>query len=272
MGQKIHPLGLRLGTTQTHRATWCTLKHIYPHWFKEDLVIRKFLLKKYPTARIVDILIVRQPTKSLKLKRKLNQQTNETKQQLNQQIEEKPAWLDTDPVRIFIHTPYITKIVGVEAPRAQLNALCWQLVDLCQAERAKWGGVSNPVTLKVFLRPVDNPYTEASIIADDLIEQLEERKSFRAALKKTLFRVKINNQKFRYKGKQKKQNANRLKGIRIQISGRLNGAEIARIEWRRNGRIPLHTLRADVGYVAKTAKTIHGILGIKVWTFTKEKF
>ena len=269
MGQKIHPLGLRLGTTQKHRSTWFALKKFYPRWFKEDLLIRKYLLKTYPTARIVDIKIIRAQMKETP-KQMLDQQIDE-KQLLGKKTREKPKrkMERKESVQVLIETPYIRNIVGIETPKKQVQELCSKLVELCEKDREK--RKAPIMSLKVLIRPVNDPYNEASMIADDLIEQLEKRTSFRAALKGTLDRVKKNDQEIKNRIKMK-QKAKRLKGTRIQISGRLNGAEIARIEWRRKGRIPLHTLRADVGYAAKTAKTIHGILGIKVWTFTKEKF
>ena len=97
-------------------------------------------------------------------------------------------------------------------------------------------------------------YLEANLLADLVAEQLEKRIAFRRAIRDTLQRAQ-------------KQNVN---GIKIQVSGRLNGAEIARSEWIRKGRVPLQTLRANIDYSAKEANTIYGVLGIKVWLFKNE--
>nr|YP_011007412.1 30S ribosomal protein S3 [Sporochnus bolleanus]WAM64841.1 30S ribosomal protein S3 [Sporochnus bolleanus] len=102
---------------------------------------------------------------------------------------------------------------------------------------------------------IKKPYKEASILADILVKKLEERVSFRKCLREIL-------QRYRIEGE--------LKGIKVQIAGRLNGAEIARTEWVREGRVPLQTLRADIDYSYKTAQTIYGILGIKIWLFKNE--
>ena len=94
----------------------------------------------------------------------------------------------------------------------------------------------------------------ASLIADLVVKQLEERVAFRSAIRKAM----------------ENEDDNQICGIKIQVSGRLNGAEIARSEWIRKGRVPLQTLRANIDYSAKEANTIYGVLGIKVWLFKNE--
>lgn len=102
---------------------------------------------------------------------------------------------------------------------------------------------------------ITQPDEDADILADSLVEELERRVAFRRAMKNLIDKAE----------KQK------VGGIKVQLSGRLNGAEIARSEWIREGRVPLQTLRADIDYSYRTAKTIYGILGIKVWLFREEK-
>nr|YP_010471318.1 30S ribosomal protein S3 [Sargassum confusum]AZJ16095.1 30S ribosomal protein S3 [Sargassum confusum]UVF63276.1 30S ribosomal protein S3 [Sargassum confusum] len=102
---------------------------------------------------------------------------------------------------------------------------------------------------------IEQPYQEAGILVDILVKKLEERVVYRKCVREILQRYRTEEG---------------LKGIKIQIAGRLNGAEIARIEWVREGRVPLQTLRADIDYSYKTAQTTYGILGIKLWLFKKE--
>ena len=102
---------------------------------------------------------------------------------------------------------------------------------------------------------ITKPYTEASILVDVLVKKLEERVSFRMCIREILKRYRAQDE---------------LKGIKVQIAGRLNGAEIARTEWVREGRVPLQTLRANIDYSYKTAQTTYGILGIKIWLFKNE--
>nr|YP_010185354.1 ribosomal protein S3 [Ishige okamurae]QVJ99698.1 ribosomal protein S3 [Ishige okamurae]WAM63994.1 30S ribosomal protein S3 [Ishige okamurae] len=101
---------------------------------------------------------------------------------------------------------------------------------------------------------VKDPYTEATLLAAILVKKLEERVSFRKAMKEIVERYETQS----------------LKGIKVQISGRLNGAEIARTQWIREGRVPLQTLRADIDYCSTTAQTKYGILGVKIWLFKDE--
>jgi small subunit ribosomal protein S3 len=108
--------------------------------------------------------------------------------------------------------------------------------------------------IRIDVREITEPDTEASLLAEFITQQLEKRIAFRRAVRQAT---------------QRAQKAS-IKGIKIQVSGRLNGAEIARSEWIREGRVPLQTLRADIDYSYKTAQTTYGVLGIKVWLFKGE--
>lgn len=230
MGQKIHPLGLRLGITQKHRSVWFSKFDNYPRLILEDKNIRSYIFKKYSKAHIIDVLIKRYRTT----------QNIETKEPI-------------DLVEVSINTALPSKILNRKNTKESLAELKSILENICYLERLNKNLPKVEIILNVF--KVEDIYSEASVLADYLIQQLEERIPFRSALKKTLNRTRFT----------------KLKGIKIQISGRLNGAEIARTEWVRKGRVPLQTLRADIDYSYKTAKTIYGILGIKVWLFKGEK-
>ena len=104
---------------------------------------------------------------------------------------------------------------------------------------------------------IKESYQESALIADYIVEQLQKRVQFKRAVKKAMSLARSEEQ---------------VKGIKVQVSGRLNGAEIARSEWLREGRVPLQTLRADIDYSYKTAQTIYGILGVKIWLFKGEIF
>lgn len=148
-----------------------------------------------------------------------------------------------DQIEVYIHTARPGIVLGkmgtgIENLRKQLVR---QLTDNKQ--------------IRVNVIEIGEPDQEASLIAEFITQQLEKRIAFRRAVRQ---------------GVQRSQKAN-VKGIKVQISGRLNGAEIARSEWIREGRVPLQTLRADIDYSYKTAQTIYGILGVKVWLFKGEK-
>ena len=234
MGQKVHPLGLRIGITQQHRSKWFATSSHYAQLILEDKLLRSYILEKYATANIVNIIINRRRTT----------QDIETKKYI-------------DLVEVSINAAVPGKILDRTQTQNNITELKTNLENLCQKQRNKQSDRLVVPQIRIILNifKVENAYAEASVIADYLIQQLEERVPFRSALKKSLKRMRLA----------------KLKGIKIQISGRLNGAEIARTEWVRKGRVPLQTLRADIDYEYKTAKTIYGILGIKVWTFKGEK-
>jgi small subunit ribosomal protein S3 len=234
MGQKIHPLGFRLGITQEHRSKWFAKSKDYPRLVLEDKKLRDYLFQEYPSAGIVDIKIYRE--------------------QMTQDIETK-EFVEVTEITVYAAVP--GKFIGrskTSGNKITINELRENLEKVCNLERLKQN--LPPIRIVLTLLKVQNPYSSASVIADYLIAQLEERVPFRSALRKSFRRI---------------EKSTKLQGIKIAISGRLNGAEIARSEWVRKGRVPLQTLRADIDYSAKTAKTIYGILGIKVWTFRGEQ-
>ena len=208
MGQKTHPLGFRLNTTQQHKSSWCSKKRQYAQFLEEDYTIRNYITSKFNNASIVNI-------------------------QINRKL---------DQVEIDIKTARPGMILGkagagIESLRDKINK-----------------HLKNKTHIRINVIEVTEPDREASIIAEFIAQQLEKRVAFRRAIRQAI---------------QRAQKAH-IKGIKIQVSGRLNGAEIARSEWIREGRVPLQTLRADIDYSYKRAQTIYGVLGVKVWLFKGE--
>ncbi len=209
MGQKIHPIGFRLGITQEHKSRWFADARRYPELLAEDYKIRQFVEKNLANAGISQVRIERK----------------------------------ADQIDLEIHTARPGVVVGrggtgIESLKAGLiNAL---------------GGGNRQIRINVV--EVARVDADAGLIAEYIAQQLERRVSFRRVVRQAI---------------QRAQRAE-VQGIKIQVSGRLNGAEIARTEWTREGRVPLHTLRADIDYAYRTAKTIYGILGVKIWIFKGE--
>jgi len=206
MGQKINPIGLRLGINKTWDSRWFAAGNDFSSKLHEDICIRKYLKKNLGSAGISRIIIER-PTKK---------------------------------ARITIHTARPGVVIGkkgadIEKIKKDLNKFTRDEVHLNIVEIRK-------------------PEIDATLIAESIAQQLERRIAFRRAMKRAV------------------QSALRLGalGIRINCSGRLGGNEIARMEWYREGRVPLHTLRADVDYGIASALTTYGIIGIKVWVFKGE--
>ena len=220
MGQKVHPLGFRLGITQEHQSRWYAKRAMYPIFMVEDRFIRYYCHEKYAEAGLITIAISRQ----------------------------------VDHLHVGLEVARPKVLVGSRGQ--DLEKVRQDLVkELLQFRQKKWSAVQRATTaelrLTLHVTKVENPHTSATILAEDLAEQLEKRIPFRRAMKTVLQRAE----------------REKIPGIKIQVSGRLNGAEIARTEWIRKGRVPLHTLQAKIDYKARTAKTIYGLLGIKIWLF-----
>ena len=206
MGQKINPIGLRLGVNRTWDSRWYSTKGEYGKLLHEDMKIRASLTKGLKQAAISKIVIERPHKKC----------------------------------RVNIHSARPGVVIGKKG--ADIDKLRKQVAKLTKSEVA------------INIVEVRKPEIDATLVADSIAQQLERRVAFRRAMKRAM------------------QSAMRLgaEGIRINCSGRLGGAEIARMESYREGRVPLHTLRADIDYGVATAHTAYGTCGIKVWIFKGE--
>ena len=205
MGQKVNPIGLRLGINRTWDSRWFARKE-YGNLLLDDLGLRKFLHQRLGQAGVSRVIIERAAKKT----------------------------------RITLHSERPGVVIGKKG--ADIERLRTDIAKLTNSE----------VSLNIV--EIRKPEIEAKLIADSIAQQLERRVAFRRAMKRAV------------------QSAMRLgaQGIRINCSGRLGGAEIARMEWYREGRVPLHTLRADVDFAYGTAKTTYGVCGVKVWVFKGE--
>jgi len=229
MGQKIHPLGFRLGITKQHRSQWFAKTAQYPQLILEDSFIRQVLLGKFIDAGITHI----------EIQRKLDQI----------KIEIRAARPGILVGRDGANLEILRKLLEQKLSTYRSKTLVG--LKLSNLFSSKNENIKAPIQVAIHVTKLANPDAEAGFIADFLVEQLEKRVAFRRAVRQAV---------------QRAQRAG-VSGIKIQISGRLNGAEIARSEWVREGRVPLQTLRADIDYCYKTAKTIYGLLGIKIWIF-----
>ena len=205
MGQKVHPIGMRVGIIRDWDAKWYAEKE-YAEFLHEDLRIRKFIATKLADAAVSTIEIERA----------------------------------ANPVNISIHTAKPGMVIGkdgseVENLRKELNKLTGKRVHI------------NIVEIK-------KPDLDAKLVGEGIARQLENRVAFRRAQKQAIQRAMRAG----------------AKGIKTQVSGRLNGADIARSEGYSEGTVPLHTLRADIDYAWEEADTTYGKLGVKVWIYRGE--
>jgi small subunit ribosomal protein S3 len=208
MGQKVNPIGIRLGIVRDWSSTWYAEKGDFADFLNQDLQIRDFLRRRLANASISQIRISR-PARS---------------------------------VQVTVTTARPGIVIGKRG----------EDIERLRAELGRLVGV--PASINV--EEIRKPELDAQLVAESVAQQLEKRIMFRRAMKRAVG------------------NAMRLgsQGIKIQVGGRLNGAEIARTEWYREGRVPLHTLRADIDYALAEAHTTYGVIGVKVWIFKGEVF
>jgi len=206
MGQKVNPIGLRLGINRTWDSRWFAEKGEYGQLLHEDVRIREHILNSRAGAGISKVVIERPHKKC----------------------------------RISVHTARPGILIGKKG------------ADIEKLRKELAGMTDSDVHLNIV--EVRKPEVDATLVAEAIAQQLERRVAFRRAMKRAV------------------QSAMRLGalGIRINCAGRLGGAEIARMEWYREGRVPLHTLRADIDYGTAVSRTAYGIIGVKVWVFKGE--
>ena len=205
MGQKVHPIGFRLGIIRTWESNWYAEKD-YAQLLHEDLKLRDYLKERLHHAGISKVEIERAAGKA--------------------------------KINIFAARPGI--IIGKKG--SEVEALKKELAKLTDKE------------VFINIQEVRKPEIDAQLVAENVALQLVRRVAFRRAMKKAV------TQSLKF-GAQ---------GIKIECSGRLGGAEMSRREWYREGRVPLHTLRADIDYATSSAHTTYGVIGIKVWIFKGE--
>lgn len=210
MGQKVHPIGIRLGISKDWSSKWYSNSAQFPKNVNSDFIIRQELNAKLKDAAISRIEIERSS--------------------------------ENVTIKIFSARPGIVigkKGEGIETLRKDLAKLL--------------GTTINNILLNI--NEIKKPELDAKLVASSITQQLERRVMYRRAMKRAVT------------------NTMRLgaEGIKVKISGRLNGAEIARTEWYQEGRVPLHTLKADIDYGLAEALTTYGIIGVKVWIFREEE-
>ncbi len=205
MGQKVHPIGLRVGIIEDWRSKWYEDRN-YAKWLHEDLAIRRYIKRKLKATGISRVEIERAASK----------------------------------IKVSVHTAKPGVIIGKKG--AGVDTLRNELQKLTD---------SNVLLNIVEVRKAE---LDAQLVAENVAQQMERRVSFRRAMKKAVSTT------MRFGAK----------GIRINCAGRLGGAEMSRREWYLEGRVPLHTLRANIDYGFAEAKTTYGVIGVKVWIFKGE--
>src|ERR1700704_554249 len=211
MGQKVNPIGIRLGITRDWTSRWYAGKRQFPMHVHTDFRVREFLKRKLAEASVSRILIERAAKK----------------------------------VNITIQTARPGIVIGKKG----------EDIEKLRQETAKLLGM--PVSdVRLNIAEIRKPELDAQLVAEGIAQQIEKRVMFRRAMKRAVMSTMRSG----------------ALGMKVRMSGRLNGAEIARTEWVREGRVPLHTFRADIDYGVAESHTTYGVIGVKVWIFKGEVF
>jgi small subunit ribosomal protein S3 len=211
MGQKVNPIGIRLGITRDWTSKWYANKRSFPGFVLQDWQVREFLKKKLAEASVSRIHIERAARRA----------------------------------NITIHTARPGVVIGKKGE--DIERLRGEVAKLMKM------GVND---VRLNIAEIRKPEVDAQLVAEGIAQQVERRVMFRRAMKRAVMNTMRSG----------------ALGVKVRLSGRLNGSEIARTEWTREGRIPLHTFRADIDYGTAEARTTYGVIGVKVWIFKGEVF
>ena len=218
MGQKINPLGFRLGTTQDHHAIWFSQPKNYSEGLQEDQKIRD-CIKNY-IQKNMKISSGVEGVACIQIQKRI------------------------DLIQVTIYMGFPKLLIEGRTRRIEKLQLNIQKELNCVSRK-----------LNIAITRIPNPYGNPNILAEFIAGQLKNRVSFRKAMKKAIELTEQTD----------------TKGIQVQIAGRIDGKEIARVEWIREGRVPLQTIRAKIDYCSYPVRTIYGVLGIKIWIFREEE-
>nr|YP_009765877.1 ribosomal protein S3 [Julbernardia globiflora]QIS96237.1 ribosomal protein S3 [Julbernardia globiflora]QSX28334.1 ribosomal protein S3 [Julbernardia paniculata] len=220
MGQKINPLGFRLGTNQSHHSLWFAQPKNYSESLEEDQKIRDYI-KNYVKKNMRMFSGV-EGIARIKIQKRI------------------------DLIQVIIYMGFPKLLIEGEGKTRRIEELQMNVQKKLNCVNQK---------LNIAITRIANPYGHPNILAEFIAGQLKNRVSFRKAMKKA---IELSEQAG-------------TKGIQVQIAGRIDGKEIARVEWIREGRVPLQTIQAKMDYCSYTVRTIYGVLGIKIWIFVNEE-
>nr|YP_009263899.1 ribosomal protein S3 [Dactyladenia bellayana]ANJ18101.1 ribosomal protein S3 [Dactyladenia bellayana] len=218
MGQKINPLGFRLGTTQEHHSIWFAQPKNYSEGLQEDQRIRNYITKY-----------------------------------VKKNIKNSSSIEGISRIEIQKQIDIIQVIIYMGFPKLLIEGRSKKMEELQINIQNELNCINRKINIDI--TRIENPYGHPNILAEFIAGQLKNRVSFRKAMKKAIELTEQTN----------------TKGIQVQIAGRLDGKEIARAEWVREGRVPLQTIRAKIDYCSYGVRTIYGVLGIKIWIFVDKE-
>ena len=259
MGQKTHPKGFRLVTTQKHLSEWYTNALNYPSLIEEDYLIRSKVYEFFNDSLSIAKIEINRMRKEEKRNEYIHIQIYSLFPRIKEMLQKIPNYFNSS---IFSQeTPETKELFALQNIDTLINSkenikeFTAFLLKQNTRNVIRFLQIKTKKNYHISLKFIKNPFENPVLIAKFIGDQLEKRTPFRRAVKQTI----------------KKIQKTTMRGVKVQVSGRLNGAEIARSEWKRYGKIPLHTLKAKIDYTHQMAQTIYGVIGIKVWLYIGNK-
>jgi small subunit ribosomal protein S3 len=248
VGQKTHPKGFRLITTQKHLSEWYSSKKNYPSLIEEDFLIRTKVEEYFQEFLSISKIEIN----------RINQENNQ-KEYVNITIHSlfpRAKEMYKKVAKYFSENGDNTNqrtLTILNNSKGNLKRFTSLLLKRNIRNLIRFLQIKTSKNYYIGIKFLKNPFEDATLIAKFIADQLEKRIPFRRAVKQAIKKVQLTS----------------MKGIKVEVSGRLNGTDIARSEWKRDGKIPLHTLKATIDYTHQRAETIYGVIGIKVWLLVK---
>jgi small subunit ribosomal protein S3 len=252
VGQKTHPKAFRLVTTQKHLSEWYTTKLNYPALIEEDYFIRSKIEKFFNDSLSISKIEIDRITQNDKTNEYINIKIHALFPRAKEMSRKIAKYFSSSVETPETKELLLSKNVGLLTnSKDNLKSFTSFILKRNVRNLIRFFQLKTKKNYYITLKFIKNPFEDPVLIAKFIADQLEKRTPFRRAVKQTI----------------KKVQRTTLKGVKVQVSGRLNGADIARSEWKRDGKIPLHTLKANIDYTHQIAQTIYGVIGIKVWLF-----
>jgi small subunit ribosomal protein S3 len=260
VGQKTHPKGFRLVTTQKHLSEWYTNKFNYPSLIEEDYFVRSKINDFFKDSLSISKIEINRIIQEEKIKEYINIKIHALFPREKEMSRKITQYFTNSFEKNEINFLSEIKEIGLSKninlltnSKDNLKNFTSFLLKRNIRNFIRFLQLKTNKKYFITLKFIKNPFEDPVLIAKFIADQLEKRTPFRRAVKQTIKKVQLTT----------------MKGIKVQVSGRLNGIDIARSEWKRDGKVPLHTLKAKIDYTHQRAETVYGVIGIKVWLFVK---
>jgi small subunit ribosomal protein S3 len=248
VGQKTHPKGFRLVTTQKHLSDWYSSKANYPSLIEEDFLLRSKVEKDFNEFLSISRIEINRVNQDLDQKEYVNVTIHALFPRAKEMYRKVSKYFDETTENNTAKTLSV-----LNNSKGNLKKFTSLLLKRNIRNLIRHFQMKTNKNYYIAIKFIKNPFEDATLIAKYIADQLQKRIPFRRAVKQTIKKVQLTS----------------TKGLKVQVSGRLNGIDIARSEWKREGTVPLHTLKATIDYTHQRAETLYGAIGIKVWLYVR---